>query len=79
MARTMERFGGGEAISDPCSLLAQSDVAAALGEEIQEPVAVYSSTANIGLTDAQATVGTCNYITPSGSELDQSYRLVGAG
>ncbi len=56
--------GGGEAL-DPCGYLTQAEVEAALGEPVQAPVVTYTSTTNISGT-AQAEVGTCNYVSPTG-------------
>lgn len=64
-AEEEDNGGSGEAVSDPCTLISQSDVAAALGEEVQDPVVTYTSTANVS-GNVQAQVGTCNYVSPSG-------------
>jgi len=57
---------GGEGVSDPCSLVTQAEVEAALGEPVQDPVVTYTGTANISGT-VPATVSTCAYISPTGA------------
>lgn len=58
--------GSGEVVSDPCGFMTQADVEAALGEPVQEPVVTYETTAGLPGTDAFASVGTCNYVSPTG-------------
>jgi hypothetical protein len=62
---TGEPDDGGTA-ADACALVSRAEAEAALGSPLQEPYVTYTGVANVGLSNAQATVSTCAYIADAG-------------
>lgn len=64
-ANPTDKPDDGGAVADACALVTQSEAEAALGDSLQTPYVTYTGTANVGLSNAQATVSTCAYVSNS--------------
>jgi hypothetical protein len=64
-ANPTDKPDDGGTVADACALVTQSEAEAALGDSLQTPYVTYTGTANVGLSNAQATVSTCAYVSDS--------------